>query len=82
MAYQPIIVARKRAWSDVANDEAAEDHPVPVDIRKLPAVPGEVKPVPPAAAGNVPAVSVVDPVEYSALLAPTNVVRPVPPYGG
>ncbi len=79
MAYQPIIVARKRAWSDVANDEAVDAHPVPVDVRKLPAVPGEVKPVPPASAGKVPAVSVDAPVEYSALLAATNVVRPVPP---
>jgi len=38
-----------------------------------------VAPVPPAATGRVPAVKVVAPVEYSALLAPVNVVRPVPP---
>ncbi len=38
-----------------------------------------VAPVPPAATGKVPAVKVVAPVEYSALLAPVNVVRPVPP---
>jgi hypothetical protein len=79
LAYQPIIVARKRAWSDVANDEAVDAHPVPVDVRKLPTVPGEVKPVPPASAGKVPAVRVVDPVENSALLAPAKVVSPVPP---
>lgn len=40
----------------------------------------EVAPEPPAATGKVPAVSVVAPVEYSALFAPVNVVRPVPPY--
>ncbi len=38
-----------------------------------------VAPVPPAATGKVPAVNVVAPLEYSALFAPTNVVRPVPP---
>ena len=39
-----------------------------------------VTPVPPAKTGKVPAVSVVAPVEYTALLAAEKVVRPVPPY--
>jgi len=39
-----------------------------------------VAPVPPAATGNVPAARAEELVEYSALLAAVNVVRPVPPY--
>lgn len=38
-----------------------------------------VTPVPPAATGKVPAVKADADVEYSALLAPVNVVNPVPP---
>jgi hypothetical protein len=39
-----------------------------------------VAPVPPAATGNVPAARAEALVEYNALLAAVNVVRPVPPY--
>ena len=58
---------------------AAEVHAVPLEVNILPAVPGEVSPVPPAAAGNVPATKVLADVEYRALLAALNVVKPVPP---
>ena len=51
-------------------DVARTTAPEPVEV---------VAPVPPAKTGNVPAVSVEAPVEYRALLAPTNVVSPVPP---
>ena len=51
---------------DVANTTAPE----PVEV---------VAPVPPAKTGRVPAVNVEALVEYRALLAPANVVRPVPP---
>jgi hypothetical protein len=70
-------------WSLTAagvTDAAAEDtHAEPLDVRTLPAVPGVVKPVPPAAAGNVPAAKAELEVEYSALFAPVKVVKPVPP---
>jgi hypothetical protein len=39
-----------------------------------------VEAVPPAATGSVPAARAEALVEYSALLAEANVVRPVPPY--
>ena len=55
---------------------------MPVDVNTLPAVPGEVNPVPPAAAGSVPAVKVDEDVEYKALLVPLKLVKPVPPYAG
>ena len=39
----------------------------------------DVVPVPPAAIGKVPAAKAEEDVEYSALLAPPKVVKPVPP---
>ena len=45
--------------------------PVPVEV---------VVPVPPANTGSVPAAKVEADVEYIALLAVVNVVKPVPPY--
>ena len=72
-------MARKSASPVVAAELGVDAHPVPVEVNTLPAVPGEVKPVPPAAAGRVPAVNVEAPVEYSALFAPTKVESPVPP---
>ena len=39
----------------------------------------DVMPVPPAATGKVPAVKADALVEYRALFAPVNVVKPVPP---
>ncbi len=52
---------------------------VPLPISSWPFVGVAVAPVPPAAGGSVPAVSADALVEYRALLAPENVVRPVPP---
>ena len=57
----------------------ADVHAVPLEVNMLPDAPGEVKPVPPAAAGNVPAAKAELEVEYSALLAAVKVVKPVPP---
>lgn len=59
----PIINAKQYASSAVAAVFGDDVQPVPVDVKMLPAVPGDVKPVPPAAAGSVPAVKAVADVE-------------------
>jgi hypothetical protein len=60
-------------------DGVEDVHAEPFEVNTLPVVPGEVRPVPPAAAGNVPAAKAEEDVEYSALLAAVKVVKPVPP---
>jgi hypothetical protein len=60
-------------------DGVEDVHAEPLEVNTLPDVPGEVIPVPPAAAGNVPAAKADEEVEYSALLAAVKVVKPVPP---
>jgi hypothetical protein len=60
-------------------DGVEDVHAEPLEVNTLPAVPGEVIPVPPAAAGKVPAAKAEEDVEYSALLAAVKVVNPVPP---
>jgi hypothetical protein len=53
---------------------AALVHDVPLDVKTLPAVPGEVIPVPPLAAGNVPVTAVARLMFVSVLLEPLIVL--------